>query len=45
VLAWRRGLRKQAALMLVLAVVMAINVAIWAVPEKNGEVPLGRELR
>jgi len=30
--AFRRGDRKQGALMLVLAVVLAINVAIWTVP-------------
>ena len=29
---WRRGVRRQAALMLVLAVVMAGNVAIWSMP-------------
>jgi hypothetical protein len=45
VLAWRRGLRKQAALMLVLAAVMAANVAIWTLPGKDGEAPVGRELR
>lgn len=31
-LLWRGGPRKQAILMLVLAVVMAANVAIWTVP-------------
>ena len=30
--AFRRGDRKQGALMLVLAAVLAINVAIWTVP-------------
>jgi drug/metabolite transporter superfamily protein YnfA len=34
---WRRGgARRQAILMLVLAAVMAINVAIWAVPDRGG---------
>jgi hypothetical protein len=33
---WRRGNRKQAGLMLVLAAVMAANVAIWAVPNEQG---------
>lgn len=33
---WRRGNRKQAGLMLVLAVVMAANVAIWSVPNEQG---------
>jgi hypothetical protein len=42
---WRRGLRKQAALMLVLAVVIAVNVAIWTVPDAEGEAPIGRELQ
>ena len=34
--AFRRGDRKQGALMLVLAVVLAINVAIWTVPGPDG---------
>ncbi len=34
---WRRGNRRQAGLMLVLAVVCAVNVAIWAVPDKAGQ--------
>lgn len=45
VFAWRRGQRKQAGLMLVLAAVMAVNVAIWTVPDATGEAPAGRELR
>lgn len=36
-LQWRRGNRKQAGLMLVLAVVMAANVAIWSVPNEQGQ--------
>jgi len=37
---WRkRGLTKQVLLMLVLAVVFAINVAIWTIPDKSGEAP------
>lgn len=35
-LQWRRGNRKQAGLMLVLAAVMAANVAIWSVPNEQG---------
>lgn len=35
-LQWRRGNRKQAGLMLVLAAVMAVNVAIWSVPNEHG---------
>jgi hypothetical protein len=38
-------LRKQAGLMVVLAAVMAANVAIWAVPNERGEAPVGRELK
>lgn len=33
---WRKGVRKQALLMAVLALVMAANVAIWLVPTQNG---------
>jgi drug/metabolite transporter superfamily protein YnfA len=36
-LQWRRGNRKQAGLMLVLAAVMAANVAIWSVPNEQGQ--------
>lgn len=35
---WRRGgSRKQAALMVLLAVILAANVAIWLVPTRSGE--------
>lgn len=34
---WRRGNRRQAGLMLVLAVVMAVNVAIWSMPNGQGQ--------
>lgn len=40
VFAWRAGFRKQAALMVVLALVMAINVAIVAAPDASGRSPL-----
>ncbi|MAF62696.1 MULTISPECIES: hypothetical protein [Pseudomonadota] len=33
---FRRGQRKQPALMLVLAVVMIANVVIWSIPTKSG---------
>lgn len=33
---FRRGNRKQAGLMLVLAIVFAVNVAIWSVPNEQG---------
>jgi hypothetical protein len=39
---WRnRGLKKQAMLMLVLAAVLAINVAIWTLPTPQGETLYG----
>ncbi|MXO84779.1 hypothetical protein GRI38_01860 [Altererythrobacter aurantiacus] len=39
---WRRGVRKQAVLMVVLAGVAALNVAIWTVPDDSGDAPLER---
>jgi hypothetical protein len=39
---WRRGARKQAGLMLVLAVVMIVNVMIWTLPDASGTAPLDR---
>lgn len=33
---WRRGVRKQAVLMLVLAAIAAGNVALWVVPVEGG---------
>lgn len=33
---WRRGVRKQALLMLVLAAIVAGNVALWVVPVETG---------
>lgn len=42
---WRRGQsRKQALLMLVLAAVIAGNVAIWTVPGPASKAPLHRDL-
>ena len=39
---WRsRGLKRQAVLMLVLAAVMAVNVAIWTLPNERGETLVG----
>lgn len=34
---FRRGQRKQPALMLLLAVVMIANVVIWSIPTKSGQ--------
>jgi drug/metabolite transporter superfamily protein YnfA len=40
---WRRvGARKQAGLMLVLALVMVVNVLIWTVPDDQGYAPIER---
>ena len=39
---WRKGVRKQAGLMLVLAVVMAVNVLIWTLPDPGGTAPIDR---
>ena len=36
----RGGAKKQALLMLVLAAVLAVNVAIWTVPDSKGNVPV-----
>ena len=42
VLLWRRGVRKQALLMVVLAIIAAVNVAIWTLPGKDGASPLNK---
>lgn len=42
---WRRGMRKQAALMLVLALVIAGNVAIWVMPDGSGKAPVNSTIR
>ncbi|MEP7221057.1 MAG: hypothetical protein ABI673_00170 [Novosphingobium sp.] len=43
---WRRGgAGKQVTLMLVLAVVMAINLAIWTLPGKDGAAPMAQDLQ
>ena len=40
---WRRnGFNRQVQLMLILAVVMVANVAIWTLPDSGGEAPLDR---
>ncbi len=41
---WRRGgARRQALLMLVLAAVIAVNIAIWTLPDSSGSSPFGRD--
>jgi len=43
---WRqRGTSKQVWLMLVLAIVLLANVAIWVVPSVNGTAPAQQELK
>lgn len=42
VVLWRRGVRKQAALMLVLAVIAIANVLIWTLPDSGGTAPADR---
>jgi hypothetical protein len=43
---WRRGgSRKQIVLMLVLAAVLAANVAIWTLPGRSGETLVGQAPR
>ena len=37
---WRRGARRQPALMMTLAVVMLVNVAIWTIPGDDGVAPV-----
>lgn len=40
---WRKGgARKQAGLMVVLAVVALLNVAIWTVPQSDGTAPIAQ---
>ncbi len=41
----RRGATRQVWLMLVLAVVLAGNVAIWLVPDGGGQAPVKQELK
>jgi hypothetical protein len=44
-LQWRRGERKRAGLMLVLAVIFAANVAIWSVPDEQGQSLTNQEMK
>ena len=42
---WRKGDRRRAMLMAMLAVIAASNVAIWTVPDASGEAPVGRTIK
>lgn len=37
---FRRGLRKQAGLMVVAALVALLNVGIWTIPDSEGRAPI-----
>lgn len=41
-LQWRRGERRKAILLVILALVAGLNVAIWTVPYDSGEAPVAR---
>ena len=41
---WRRGNRRQATLMIVLAIVMFANVALWTVPDSTGTALIEQDL-
>lgn len=42
---WRRGgSGRQIVLMIVLAIVMIVNVAIWTLPDATGDAPLTRSI-
>ncbi len=41
-LQWRRGERRKAVLLVILAIVAAMNLAIWTVPYESGEAPVAR---
>lgn len=40
ILQWRRGERRKAVLLVILALVAGVNVAIWTVPYDSGEAPV-----
>ena len=42
VVLWRRGVRKQALLMVLLALIAAVNVMMWTVPDAGGQAPVDR---
>jgi hypothetical protein len=43
---WRKGgSRKQIGLMVLLAVIMAVNVGIWTLPDDSGKAPLNQEFK
>lgn len=42
VLQWRRGERRKAVLLVILALVAGVNVAIWTVPYDSGEAPVAK---
>lgn len=40
VLQWRRGDRRKAMLLVILALVAGLNVGIWTIPDASGEAPV-----
>ena len=42
---WRKGDRKRAMLMVLLAIIAATNVAIWTLPDASGEAPVSKDVR
>jgi membrane protein DedA with SNARE-associated domain len=42
---WRKGDRKRAMLMVLLAIIAATNVAIWTLPDASGEAPISKDVR
>ncbi len=41
-LQWRRGERRKAVLLVILALVAGINIAIWTVPYESGVAPVAQ---
>lgn len=42
---WRKGDRKRAVLMVMLAIIAGVNVAIWTLPDASGEAPVTKAVR
>ena len=39
---WQRGERKRPFLMLVMALIFALNIAIWSLPDAGGKAPVAK---
>lgn len=42
VVQWRRGEQRKAVLLVILALVAALNVGIWTIPDASGEAPVSK---